>query len=113
MKRHTDYYGPDFYRDLTALDWLVSRKWNRLHFAELTDEQLEELEYESGITGPIRLACGRTAGAVSIPGLFTRMGAPRCIGCCAVVGYPPGKGSPKNDESCRPIVGMSDRGVTA
>lgn len=91
-------------RKLVAFDWLVSRKWNVLHFAELTDKQLAEMYDWRQLDGPIRLACNRTAAWVSIPGVFTRMGAMRCSRCCRVKGYPEGKGSPKNDTVCRTIL---------
>lgn len=43
-----------------------------------------------------RTACGRE-GRWIIPGIFSRMGAPRCKRCCARVGVPPGDGTPWND----------------
>lgn len=87
-------------------DWLVSRSWNRLHFADLSPEDAAGIIDDGGRAGPVQLACGRTAAYVCIPGMFTRMGAQRCTGCCRAVGYPPGKGSPKNDEACRAILGL-------
>ena len=39
-----------------------------------------------------------------IPGIFSRMGMPRCANCCARLGWPRGAGSPKNDEALRPLV---------
>lgn len=88
------------------VDWLVTRSWNRLHYAEFTPVQLEDLEEFMGINGPVRLLCGRTATYVTIPGFLTRMGAMRCTGCCRAVGYPQGKGSPKNDDACRALLGL-------
>jgi hypothetical protein len=93
-------------RELTRVDWVVSRSWNRLHHVDLTDDQLIELEDETFVEGPLRLACGRLAASVSIPGPFTRMGADRCIGCCRATGLPQGVGSPKNDPACRQILGL-------
>lgn len=93
-------------RELTRVDWVVSRSWNRLHYVELTDEQCVELEDEGLLTGPVRLACGRTAASISIPGLFTRMGGTRCVRCCRVTGLPTGIGSPKNSPECRALLGL-------
>lgn len=62
------------------------------------------MEWEGTLTGPVKLSCGRTAAVVTIPGLFTRMGALRCEGCCRATGMPQGKGSPKNDDACRQLL---------
>lgn len=97
-------------RGLVAYDWLVTRAWNRLHFADLTNDQLAEMYDWRQLHGRFRLACGRTAKYVSIPGLFTRMGAMRCVGCCRAKGYPPGKGSPKNDDQCRELLELPAKG---
>ena len=86
--------------------WLVTRRWNRLHYAALTAEDAAELLDEGGLDGPLRLACGRTAAWACIPGLFTRMGGQRCTGCCRATGMLPGKGSPKNDRACRELLGL-------
>lgn len=93
-------------RLLVAYDWLVSRSWNRLHFAELSDSRLSDMFEYRQIWEPVRLACSRTAAYVSIPGWSTRMGATRCARCCKVKGYPLGKGSPKNDMACRALLGL-------
>ena len=92
---------------LVRADWLVSKSWNRLHFAELTPGQALELGGEGWLGGPVRLACGRVAAGVSVPGVFTRMGGQRCTGCCRALGLPPGKGSPKNDQACRALLGLA------
>jgi len=91
-------------------DWLVSRSWNRLHFADLPPEDAVEILDQAGLERPVRLACGRMAAYVCIPGFFTRMGAQRCTGCCRALGYPAGKGSPKNDDACRVILGLPAAG---
>jgi hypothetical protein len=92
-------------RGLLEADWLVSASWNRLHHADLTDDQCAELVDECTVHD-VRLACGRRAKWVSIPGVFTRMGADRCTGCCRATGLPPGAGSPKNDPACRELLGL-------
>ncbi len=101
-------------RALTRVDWVVSRSWNRLHHVVLTDEQCGEMEDETRVEGPVRLACGRTAASIRIPGLFIRMGADRCVGCCRVTGLPLGTGSPKNSIPCRRrrILGLVDFSAT-
>jgi len=88
------------------LDWYVTRSWNRLHWADLSEEQQSDIPAMWAVEGPVRLACGRTAAYLAIPGMFSRMGAMRCTGCCRALGYPPGKGSPKNDPACRVILGL-------
>ena len=87
-------------------DWLVSRSWNRLHWADLTPEDAVEIIDDGGLEEPVKLACGRTAAYVCIPGVFSRMGAQRCTGCCRALGYSPGKGSPKNDHALRAVLGL-------
>lgn len=48
-------------------------------------------------------ACG-IRGRLTIPGVFSRLGCPRCGVCCERLGYPVGDGSPKNDDRCREIL---------
>jgi hypothetical protein len=43
-------------------------------------------------------ACG-LSGRLGMPGLFSRMDAPRCKRCCKKVGIPYGNGAPFNDKS--------------
>lgn len=102
----TDDTEVSYARDLVRFDWLTTKRWNRLHFADLDEDQVQEIADATSVAGPVRLACGRTAASVWIPGLFTRMGAQRCKGCCRALGYPQGKGSPKNDDPCRVILGL-------
>ena len=52
-----------------------------------------------------RLACGITAGGIEpAPRLVTPR--PRCEGCCAATGMPPGDGSPRNDGASRRFLGL-------
>lgn len=91
-------------------DWLITTHGRVLHHATLTPQQHEECEEWGGLYDvPLTLDCGRAVTTVLIPGLFTRMGAQRCVGCCRKTGLPPGKGSPKNDPECRRILGMAAR----
>lgn len=89
------------------LNWLETRHGRVLHSArEWTAGLLEELADGGHSPGPVRLACGQVARAVWIPGVFTRLGAPRCARCCKATGLPPGKGSPNNDPACRNALGL-------
>lgn len=91
-------------------DWYVSTAWNRLHYvdpSELTAEHRTDIEDSWAVFTPVRMACGRTARRLYIPGIFSRMSKPRCIRCCEATGMPQGKGSPKNDDACRVILGLA------
>jgi hypothetical protein len=87
-------------------DWLHTGSGDRLHFADLPGEDAVEILDEGGLEGPVKLACGRTAAWVCIPGVFSRMGAERCTGCCRALGYPAGAGSPKNVPELRLLLGL-------
>jgi hypothetical protein len=100
---------PDQFIEYGRVDWFVTKTWRLLHAVTVfTDEQREYIAENWCVKGPVKLACGRTAGWLHIPGMFTRMGAQRCIGCCKAMGLPPGKGSPKNDPECRRILGLEE-----
>ena len=104
----------DEFISIGRVDWLVSKSWRKLHAvrdADWTDENRTDMAAEWGVSSPVRLACGRTAAGVWIPGMFTRMGAQRCKGCCRATGLPEGKGSPKNDNACRVILGLPAGGL--
>lgn len=47
------------------------------------------------------------SGMFFMPGIFSRMGLPRCAKCCAKVGLPKGDGTPWNDKELR-AAGMGD-----
>jgi hypothetical protein len=85
-------------RVVAEWDWTVLRSWRRLHAPDRWDDPREEMSDPTG-----RTACGRV-GELSIPGMFSRLGLPRCRHCCRMTGMPPGDGSPKNDNACRPLV---------
>jgi hypothetical protein len=86
-------------RELGEWDWWYTGtpRCAVLHAADVT--------YDPGfdVGGDGITACGRRL-RLWIPGLFSRMGLPRCIRCCDARGYPRGSGSPKNDNACRPLV---------
>jgi hypothetical protein len=91
--------------EIARVDWVVSKSWNRLHAVlEFADEHKADMETEWAVLSPVRLACGRVAAGVWIPGFGTRLGAERCKGCCRATGMPQGKGSPKNDDACRVLL---------
>lgn len=46
--------------------------------------------------------CGRE-GDLIMPGLFSRMGLPRCAGCCRAAGVGSGGGIPGNGDQCGPM----------
>lgn len=99
---------PDRFIELGRFDWFATKTWRKLHAVrdeDWTDEHRADM-LAWGVWHPVRLACGRTASQVFIPGPFTRMGAPRCTGCCRALGYPAGSGSPKNDDAVRPLLGL-------
>jgi len=100
----------DLFIDYARLDWLITGgAGQRLH-AVLTwlPQHLESIANEWAVLCPIRLACGKTVNSVFIPGMFTRMGAMRCVVCCRRVGLPAGKGSPKNDAACRKLMNLPE-----
>jgi hypothetical protein len=82
-------------------DWVVTGRWDKLHHLAAFDDP-EQAGKDWG--GPARLSCGRHSKFVCIPGVGTRMDAPRCQQCCRKLGYPDGIGSPKNDDRCRPLI---------
>lgn len=95
--------------ELARYDWLDTRMGRCLHWADLTHltpGQAEGIRQDWLCPGPVRLACGRTASLVMIPGLGTRLVAPRCTGCCRATGLPRGTGAPKNDDACRRLLGL-------
>jgi len=53
-------------------------------------------------------ACGK-AGWLGMPGIFSRMDAPRCPACCRAVGIPRGRGAPYNDEAGEHILSAEQR----
>lgn len=101
-----DLDDPAYFIQLVRFDWLVSKSWNRLHWAEIPEEYWQGILQDWAVTEPIRLACGRMAAGAWIPGMFTRGGAERCKGCCRATGLPEGAGSPKNSQECRVILGL-------
>ena len=102
MKDHArEAHAMSDFQGLAEWDWVYSpvNRYRTLH--AITEADWDTLDREWG--GHAVMACGRE-GRVSIPGMFSRMGANRCRACCKAMGFPTGKGSPKNDDACRPLV---------
>lgn len=72
--------------------WLVfPRTWDCLHrVADIEWDEREDMIGGEGTT-----LCGRT-GHLTMPGLFSRLGLPRCAHCCRLAGVPCGFGAPVN-----------------
>jgi len=86
---------------LVEWSWVytVGRGGYRLHpLIEYDSKAFEEMCEGEGVT-----SCG-IRGRFAIPGLFSRMGMPRCSRCCDALGWPRGNGSPKNDDMLRPLM---------
>ena len=79
------------FMELVEWDWCELPNGNHLHgIRRFSGEDDLVPVGGAGVT-----ACGRS-GRLSIPGLFARMDAQRCMACCTALGYPRGVGSPKN-----------------
>lgn len=79
-------------RDDWRSRWLVfPATWGALHrVARIRWEGKGDKIGGRGVT-----VCGRR-GRLVMPGLFSRMGLPRCLQCCKGAGVEPGKGNPYN-----------------
>ena len=70
--------------------------------SELAEEWAKDWSYTTA-----RTLCGKEA-TVTRPGVFSRLGMPRCVRCCKLLGIPDGNGHPRNDKSLRPLFGYDD-----
>jgi hypothetical protein len=86
------------WREIAEWDWVWLGAGNVLHAVADVTNDADEDWYGEGKT-----ECGQS-GVMTIPGLFSRMGAIRCVRCCKATGMPQGEQSPKNVDACRPIV---------
>ena len=96
--------------------WLVFKTWNKLHrVSEIIWEiecykdptKPEECQFgdcvrnkrcvgaDDQIRGEGITICGRK-GSLMMPGIFSRIGLPRCSRCCDILGIPRGEGAPFN-----------------
>ena len=71
--------------------WMVLPSWRVLHrVASGVVEEDEFVGVRKGVT-----VCG-LRGTLQMPGIFSRMGRPRCVHCCKRLGVPQGNGAPYN-----------------
>lgn len=73
-----------------------------LHYVEGEDDKTWEAWWDDGPWPKARTAACGASFPASLPGMFSRMGAPRCDACCAALAITPGKGAALNDDTCRP-----------
>lgn len=73
--------------------WLVLPAWGVLHRVSAIEWSADHDETQGqGVT-----CCGRS-GVLAMPGVFSRIGLPRCKRCCKVAGVPEGNGAPFNHD---------------
>lgn len=77
-------------RDHWRSRWLVLPRHDALH-------RVSSIAWEDGemIAGLGTTVCGRQ-GRLSMPGILSRLGCPRCRKCCRALGVPAGRGAPRN-----------------
>jgi hypothetical protein len=87
----------------TRLTWVTGHRAARLHLMlSYRPSAAFETSYPQA-----SLACGRTVPLAHMPGVATRLTAPRCRACCRSSGLPQGVGSPLNDIECRRLLGVT------
>jgi hypothetical protein len=83
--------------------WVYTEHGERLHVATRVDKwdgwDGDDLDWTSG---PGKTLCGYEA-YLYYPGVFSRLGMPRCAYCCHRLKIPRGEGHPKNDPNLRPL----------
>ena len=86
-----------------TLPYASRREWRRRwqiritnagHDSRVLHRIVEVIEERDGCTTGVA-ACGRGLD-FHIPGIFSRMGRPRCKDCCRRLGIQPGDGAPFN-----------------
>lgn len=89
------------FREIAEWDWMVTPTGSRLHHLLGCDWDKAQREWivDRGIA-----SCGSARGLFAIPGIATRIVLRRCASCCKKLAFPPGIGSPKNSDECRPLV---------
>lgn len=89
----------------TKYQWMCFGKWNVLHYIEEIEDwdddywELHEAQFEG--ERHWTAACGITNKIWAAPGIFSRMGRPRCKNCCRAIGITEGVGCPINDDTAR------------
>lgn len=71
------------------LRWLVLPSWRRLH-------RVASVTFVDGQPAGVGYTVCGLRGRLAIPGVFSRLGLPRCAHCCRMVGIPAGNGAPFN-----------------
>ena len=90
--------------DADAAECPSGRPCNVLHYVPGENEHTWDGWWDVGPWPKDRTGvCGETFPA-TLPGMFSRMGAPRCVRCCDVLGITHGKGAPVNDLLCVEVV---------
>lgn len=82
--------------------WFHSLYGERLHFVPKADTQgdfFDDATHSSADT-TANAICGLRCDWMA-PGVFSRMGMPRCQRCCKALGIPRGSGCPLNQEALR------------
>jgi hypothetical protein len=79
--------------------WLVpARTWNRLHYVPGVTFEDWDVWWDTTTPKTMTAVCGLVFDA-DLPGIFSRIGCPRCAHCCRAVGIPRGHGAALNDEA--------------
>lgn len=84
--------------------WVFTDHGHRLHAVSRLDTPSDDWSSGAGVT-----VCQRH-GHLSYPGVFSRLGMPRCAHCCRMLKIPRGIGHPKNDPELRPLFGYQPTG---
>jgi len=85
--------------------WMVTDTWDVLHYVPTIVDwddnywELHEKQFDNDFRWKTLCGIQEILGA---PGIFSRMGRPRCEKCCILLGITQGVGCPINDKSCTP-----------
>ncbi len=79
--------------------WKVLPSWHVLHRVAVIEAR-DEPDSDTWIDG---VTCCGQRGYLIMPGLFSRMGLPRCAHCCRAAGVDRGGGIPGNGGECGPV----------
>lgn len=83
--------------------WVQLRAGGVLHRVRRVDNRRDWLKWSGGTAETV---CGETGkGRMWMPGVVSRMAAPRCAKCCRKLGLPRGVGAPYNDPMIFPPEG--------
>lgn len=80
--------------------WLTTwLSWDRLHAVprDAVDPDDEDACDVLRSEGPVLTARCGIARPMAWPGMFSRLGLPRCAHCCRALGIPRGQGTPANE----------------